>query len=119
LTISLAKGSVNDLFRGKGLSLDGIPDHPRVFPIYVEEADAGTVLKTAQLRPFFREVALLPTGSNETQLAPPLPIEAPAIIAFYSFKGGVGRTTPSLGMRINGEGTPIGGHAPDEVHAEA
>jgi hypothetical protein len=41
-------------------------------------------------------VALLPTGSNETQLAPPLPIEAPAIIAFYSFKGGVGRTTPSL-----------------------
>jgi MinD-like ATPase involved in chromosome partitioning or flagellar assembly len=80
----------------KGLLLDGIPEQPRSFPIFIEEGSPDEAIKANQLKPFFRDIALLPEQSDQLQLPSPLPDSTPPIFAFYSFKGGVGRTTHLL-----------------------
>jgi cellulose biosynthesis protein BcsQ len=83
---------------GQGLLLDGIPNQPRLFPVDIEEGAAREAVKNRQFKPFFREVAMLPSGSDQLQLPPALLAGTPSILAFYSFKGGVGRTTQLLGF---------------------
>jgi cellulose biosynthesis protein BcsQ len=111
LVLKVAPGTTNDVVNmslsewfgqrfvpERGLLLDGIPEQPRTFPVFIDEGTADEVPKHAQLKPFFRDVAMLPNGSDPMQLPPPLPTGMPPIFAFYSFKGGVGRTTHLLGF---------------------
>ena len=84
--------------REHGLLLDGSPEHPRVMPVFIEEGEEGQEPKVKELKPFFRDVAMLPTGSSGVVLPHPFPDNTPAILAFYSFKGGVGRTTHLIGF---------------------
>ncbi len=75
-----------------GLLLDGVAGQQKTFPVYTEEGSTDDV-RPKRSRPFFRDIAVLPMAGNNFQLPPPLPADTPPVFAFYSFKGGVGRTT--------------------------
>jgi len=81
----------------QGLLFEGPEDHGRKFPIEVEESD--TAVLPFQIQPTFRRVSVLP---NSPTVAWPNAFEAgtPPIVAFYSFKGGVGRTTSLLAFLV-------------------
>lgn len=74
---------------------------PVIFESDFDESDG--VDRMSALRPMFMRVALYPEAQEElVQVAkdrlvlPPCPNDWPPIFAFYSFKGGVGRTTHLL-----------------------
>ena len=82
----------------KGIYLDGPQSPPRVVPVQLE-VDQGTLFgkpSDAPLVPMFRRVAFLSEGGRRPTLPEPFPLPTPPVIAFYSFKGGVGRTTQLL-----------------------
>ena len=93
--------------QGRGLLLQSIPGQERLFPVSVERVPAIAERGTSKTVPTFRRVALLPEDA-EIQWPEPFPAGSPQIVAFYSYKGGVGRTTSllaflsSLGARDKG-----------------
>jgi cellulose biosynthesis protein BcsQ len=80
-----------------GILLDGIPDKPRPFPLIIEEAERDTAQARLTVQPFFRRLAILPDDPENVAWPTPFPTGGPEVVAFYSFKGGVGRTTHLLG----------------------
>lgn len=94
---------LTDVFAGRydpqaGLILPSAPGTTRIFPIELEEVDPdGQPIQNKTTSPTFRRLAALSDGWNSIDLPPPLPPGGPTLTAFYSFKGGVGRTTHLLG----------------------
>ena len=77
--------------------LEGAPGQKRAIRIEIEEASDTTRHQESQVsEPFFRRLATLP--SNGLGFISPTPFSSgtPDVVAFYSFKGGVGRTTHLL-----------------------
>lgn len=82
---------------GKGLILEGTPDRERVCHVEIEASDQYSLdLNAPVLQPTFRRVSVFP-DTPDVEWPPPFPQSTPPIFAFYSFKGGVGRTTELLG----------------------
>ena len=81
----------------QGLFLESTPGTPRTCPITVEEVTDETVVsRRVTVQPTFRRVALFPEIPIERDWPIPFRLGAPPVTAFYSFKGGVGRTTHLL-----------------------
>ncbi|WP_158792764.1 ParA family protein [Granulicella sp. L60] len=80
------------------IALDSGPDQGRLVIVHVNEVDDSE--KRAQVGitapPSFRRVAALPDSGGQLCLPDSSSDDSPQIIAFYSFKGGVGRTTHLL-----------------------
>lgn len=74
----------------KGIFLDALPEQERIFPVTLEVT--GETKTETPLKLSFECVALLPEGPSAVEWPPPFENGSPAIFAFYSFKGGVGRT---------------------------
>ncbi|MEW6220962.1 MAG: ParA family protein [Thermodesulfobacteriota bacterium] len=82
---------------GLGIHLDSLPDRDRVFPVVMEvTGEAGPT--ASPVRPSFERIALLPAEPAAIDWPPAFPAGAPALFAFYSFKGGVGRTLHLLAL---------------------
>jgi cellulose biosynthesis protein BcsQ len=85
---------------GVGLLLEGTPDKSRPFAVDVEEIEAGERLSDTEsaldVRPTFSRMAAVPERPDMSSLPRLLPPDSPELVAFYSFKGGVGRTTHLL-----------------------
>ena len=75
--------------------LHGIPDQPKKFPVTLESVQEATT-PVLSVEPTFKRLALFPEGKQDFQLPEPFPKGSPQVYAFYSFKGGVGRTTHLL-----------------------
>jgi cellulose biosynthesis protein BcsQ len=79
--------------------LESAPDQIRSMAVEIEDSeDSPTGGRPPGLEPFFRRLAILPTSPSGVVLPTPLPPGPPDIVAFYSFKGGVGRTTHLLAL---------------------
>lgn len=74
--------------------LESTPDHPRTLPVVFEE-QSGLVDSPASPSPSFARLPLFPAGDAHPRLGipDPFPSGSSPVLAFYSFKGGVGRTT--------------------------
>lgn len=75
--------------------LESLPDSPRKLVIEIEELD-GTAPTRLSVEPTFKKISLIPENIEQMDLPPALPVGTPPLVAFYSFKGGVGRTTHLL-----------------------
>jgi MinD-like ATPase involved in chromosome partitioning or flagellar assembly len=82
----------------RSIALESTPDFPRIMRVCVEEAEDAEVSRKlgVQVPPTFRRIAALPESGGDFNVPDFLPDSSPQIIAFYSFKGGVGRTTHLL-----------------------
>jgi MinD-like ATPase involved in chromosome partitioning or flagellar assembly len=99
-------GAITSMMRGwfgprydpeKGLFLEATPNTSRISPITVEEvADETSVARRVTMQPTFRRVALFPQQPASVDWPAPFSDGSPVVTAFYSFKGGVGRTTHLL-----------------------
>ena len=74
----------------KGIALEGTSEIVRFLPVVLETAEPQATETPKPVRPLWPD-ALVDAPS-------PPPRETPRLIAFYSYKGGVGRTTSILGM---------------------
>lgn len=77
----------------RSLVFEGPEEQGRKFPIEVEESDSPAL--PFQIQPTFRRVSVLPESPTVTW-PPAFNRGTPPIVVFYSFKGGVGRTTSLL-----------------------
>lgn len=71
--------------------LESTSETPRFLPVMIEP-DSLRAVSEPTVRPTFTRLTLYPEGPLSARI-PPLPPKSPPIIAFYSYKGGVGRTT--------------------------
>lgn len=80
------------------IALESTPEFPRSMSVCVEEAEDIEISRKmgVQIPPTFRRVSALPDSGGEFNVPDFPPDPGPQIIAFYSFKGGVGRTTHLL-----------------------
>jgi CobQ/CobB/MinD/ParA nucleotide binding domain len=77
-----------------GIVLEAVNGDVRVLPVVVEEID--DVPSGRPLPPTFHRPSAVEQG--RTLARPQLPLAAPPIAAFHSFKGGVGRTTQAVSL---------------------
>jgi cellulose biosynthesis protein BcsQ len=77
--------------------LESLPGQQRFFPVSFEITGEVAPPSPAFV-PSFQRVTSLPLSLPPNVWPPPLPDRTPPIMAFYSFKGGVGRTTHMLGL---------------------
>lgn len=87
--------------------LESEPGRQRVLPVLFEQAEPGMVEMGRDsggdgppLRPTFNRIILypLPDDTRPIRVPPPFPDGTPPVVAFYSYKGGVGRTTHLLAL---------------------
>jgi MinD-like ATPase involved in chromosome partitioning or flagellar assembly len=80
------------------IALESSPTAPRSIAIDVEEIhdESRKQPRTASFTPSFRRVVALPQAGRSFEMPPELNTNSPEMVAFYSFKGGVGRTTHLL-----------------------
>lgn len=80
------------------IALDSTPHAPRSIAVRIEESeDLGPSSgRPPSIPPSFRRIAVLPDSGGEFRGPDSFPENGPQILAFYSFKGGVGRTTHLL-----------------------
>jgi MinD-like ATPase involved in chromosome partitioning or flagellar assembly len=81
--------------RSQGLLLEGVPGERRLFPLSIEYTDDQAPHRVLATEPTFRRMSLLP-DDGVTDWPEPFPSGSALVVAFYSFKGGVGRTTSLL-----------------------
>ena len=83
----------------KGIALESAPGRTRYMIVDIEKSvDDGTgPAAIPPILPSFRKMAAFPETAQNLNLPQPLASDSPEVIAFYSFKGGVGRTTHLLG----------------------
>ncbi|QIA26690.1 hypothetical protein DYI95_003375 [Thermaerobacter sp. PB12/4term] len=101
--------------RSMAVTLEPAGSRERSLAVSIEEVEEVDLARRT-LRPTFTHVALLPLpetpGAAPYELPPALPGESPVISAFYSFKGGVGRSTHALAFTravydLGGPGRPL------------
>ena len=78
------------------IALESSPSHQRSITVNIEETAEERRLTTGSFSPSFRRVIALPDSGGKIPLPPGLAPDGPELVAFYSFKGGVGRTTHLL-----------------------
>lgn len=85
-------------YADRAIALESTPEFPRFIRVFVEESEDLEVSRKlgVQVPPTFRRIAALPESGGEFNVPDFPPDPSPQIIAFYSFKGGVGRTTHLL-----------------------
>ena len=86
--------------REQGILLEGVPSAPRPFAVQIEPTNGYGAVSDVGIQPSFRRVALFPNGGSRVAWPPPFPNGCPPVAAFYSFKGGVGRTTHLLAYAL-------------------
>ena len=77
--------------------LESTTSHQRQLPILVEETNEQPI--TPRFRPSLARPSAI-VQPYEQQPLPPLPSNWPPVIAFHSFKGGVGRTLHALALAL-------------------
>jgi MinD-like ATPase involved in chromosome partitioning or flagellar assembly len=80
----------------RAIILEGLPDQQRLLPVLFE--DAAEAPDAPQRAAGLARPAVLWRTEVRPPLPPPLPAEFPPIVAFHSFKGGVGRTVHALAL---------------------
>src|SRR5581483_3676199 len=80
----------------RGVLLEGTPDQARPFEVHIEKVAGIQRALPLEVQPTFRRIALFNETPSRIDWPDPFPTNTPAIAAFYSFKGGVGRTTHLL-----------------------
>ena len=75
---------------GAALELESTQQQPRQLQLLIEESADDESRRPRVIRPLWSDAMLSPGP------LPPLPPGSPAMAAFYSYKGGVGRTTTLL-----------------------
>ncbi len=91
------------------LLLEGPESLHRVLPIEIEPTD-GTIPIPFRVEPTFRRAAVLPDTPN-INWPTPFKSGTPPVVAFFSFKGGVGRTTDLLAYLVSFTELNPGGNA--------
>jgi len=69
----------------------------RFLPVFVEETDEEPI--RSRFMPSFSRPSVI-RRQTEYDLLSPLPLDYPHVVAFHSFKGGVGRTVHALGLAL-------------------
>jgi MinD-like ATPase involved in chromosome partitioning or flagellar assembly len=77
--------------------LEALPNQQRLFPVSFEVTGESEPASPAFI-PSFQRVTSLSPSLPANIWPPPLPLGTPPLMAFYSFKGGVGRTTHLMGL---------------------
>ena len=75
---------------GRMLELEATRDAPRCLTVRIEEAQENGTSQRRVIRPLWPDAQEVPAPVE------PLPPSSPKIAAFYSYKGGIGRTTTLL-----------------------
>lgn len=78
------------------------PEAPRNLPCRMEANEREE--RTIRDRPSFARPRRIRGVGHPTEPLPALPDDAPPIVAFHSFKGGVGRTTHAIGFALHAAG---------------
>jgi MinD-like ATPase involved in chromosome partitioning or flagellar assembly len=78
------------------VALESLQAAPRILPISIEETDEST--PKLRINPSFARPVLVQPGGSAPFSPPILPDGGPAIFAFHSFKGGVGRTLHAVAL---------------------
>jgi cellulose biosynthesis protein BcsQ len=81
-----------------GIVLESLPDQPRSLAVALDHIDSEATAPNYDVEPTFKRVSLIPAQADQTFLPPPFPSGTPPLVAFYSFKGGVGRTTHLIAL---------------------
>lgn len=79
------------------IELESLPEKARRFPVWVEETDV--VIPERRFVPTLARPSVLQEPTGPPRL-PALSDDLPPVVAFHSFKGGVGRTLHALGLAI-------------------
>lgn len=80
------------------ISLESVGDRPRLLPVAIEEVVEE--FSSPQFRPLLTNPTVLTPNLSEWQHPSPLGSGVPPVIAFHSFKGGVGRTVHALAFAM-------------------
>jgi len=76
--------------------LESLPNHERTLPVFFEETEEEP--STRRLTPSLSRPAVIWHPSEDIEYPQILPSNLPPVVAFHSFKGGVGRTTHALAL---------------------
>jgi MinD-like ATPase involved in chromosome partitioning or flagellar assembly len=76
--------------------LESVPENERILPIYFEETEEEPPLP--KLTPSLSRPSVIWQPREDVQTPESLPESLPPVVAFHSFKGGVGRTTHALAL---------------------
>jgi MinD-like ATPase involved in chromosome partitioning or flagellar assembly len=76
--------------------LESLPNHERTLPVFFEETEEEP--STPKLTPSLSRPAVIWPPSEDIEYPDILPSDLPPVVAFHSFKGGVGRTTHALAL---------------------
>ncbi|MEG4290310.1 AAA family ATPase [Microcoleus sp. C2C3] len=76
--------------------LESLPNHERTLPVFFEETEEEP--STRRLTPSLSRPAVIWHPSEDIEYPEILPSDLPPVVAFHSFKGGVGRTTHALAL---------------------
>ncbi|XZO03565.1 MAG: KGGVGR-motif variant AAA ATPase [Microcoleus sp.] len=76
--------------------LESLPNHERTLPVFFEETEEEP--STPRLTPSLSRPAVIWHPSEDIEYPDILPSDLPPVVAFHSFKGGVGRTTHALAL---------------------
>ena len=76
--------------------LESLRNHERTLPVFFEETEEEP--STRRLTPSLSRPAVIWHPSKDIEYPEILPSNLPPVVAFHSFKGGVGRTTHALAL---------------------
>lgn len=76
--------------------LESVADNQRILSIFLEETEEEP--PTPRLTPSLSRPGVLWPPSENIQPPAIMPLDFPSVVAFHSFKGGVGRTTHALAL---------------------
>ncbi|MEG4862434.1 MULTISPECIES: KGGVGR-motif variant AAA ATPase [unclassified Microcoleus] len=76
--------------------LESLRNHERTLPVFFEETEEEP--STPRLTPSLSRPAVIWHPSEDIEYPDILPPDLPPVVAFHSFKGGVGRTTHALAL---------------------
>jgi cellulose biosynthesis protein BcsQ len=81
------------------IELESIPTRERLLPILIEEMTDSPV--EPRFTPTLARPSVLRKPAAEPVHPDPLPTDLPPVVAFHSFKGGVGRTLHALALALS------------------
>jgi cellulose biosynthesis protein BcsQ len=92
--------------KDSGVILESLPDQFRSLKVEIDHVEGSFSASDYDIEPTFKRVSLIPAQSGQILLPAPFPLGTPPIVVFYSYKGGVGRTTHLLALLnfLSGQG---------------
>jgi MinD-like ATPase involved in chromosome partitioning or flagellar assembly len=76
--------------------LESLPGNERILSVFLEETQDGP--PNLRLEPSLARPGVLVPLQQHAELPPPFAADLPPVVAFHSFKGGVGRTTHTIAL---------------------